>query len=281
MKKIWQTISYLFRIFFEHDCANRAASLAYTTLLSLVPIVMLSFWILSIFPAFQGSGVELQNYIVTHFVAHSALAISEQLEIFLDKVRVLSLTNLAALAVVSILMLYDMVNAFNSIWRVSTRRHFAWSLSFYSLVLLLTPVFFGVFMMLSSYLATIPFITDISHLRILQTIVIYLLPYVVAFIIFTFFNWILPSCYVPLRSAALAGIITTILFETFKYGFGIYITHFSNYQLIYGALATIPIFLLWIYVSWVLILLGALFCQIVTKGIPKEELKKADQSSTG
>ena len=110
--------------FFANDCANRAASLAYTTLLSLVPIVMLSFWILSLFPAFAGTGQVLQQFVVNNFVAHSAQIISEQLSHFLEQIKVLSWSSLVALAVVSILMIYDMVSAFNSIWHVELRRPF-------------------------------------------------------------------------------------------------------------------------------------------------------------
>ena len=122
-------------------------------------------------------------------------------------------------------------------------------------------------MLVSSYLATLPFLADIAFL---EKPFVYLLPYLVAFLIFTFFNWALPSCKVPLRNAAWAGLFTTILFEVIKYLFSLYMSYFPTYRLIYGALATIPIFLLWIYTSWVIILLGALVCQIITQGVPAE-----------
>ncbi len=269
MIKIWRVLKYVFYSFFEKDCANRAASLAYTTLLSLVPLVVLSFWILSIFPAFSGTALVLQKFILKNFVAHSAEVISEQLAKFLDQTRVLSLTNLGALVVVSILMIYDMVGAFNGIWHVKMQRHFFWSLSFYSLLLLLAPVFFGVFMMASSYLASFPFIADISHMEFLEKPILYALPYLAAFLIFTLLNWVLPSCRVPFRNAALAGVITMILFEIVKFLFSIYIIYISNFRILYGALSAFPIFLLWIYTSWVIVLLGALICQVITRGIPE------------
>lgn len=267
MKKILRILIYIYNCFFENDCANRAASLAYTTLLSLVPVVMLSFWVLSLFPMFSGAGPTLQQFVLTNFVAHSAQIISEQLNHFLDQTRVLSWSNLMALAIVSILMIYDMVGAFNSIWKVKMKRNFVLSFSFYSLVLLLAPILFGVFVVFSSYVATLPFIADIQFL---ERPLFSLLPYLVAFLIFTFFNWVLPSCTVPFRPAVIAGLITTILFEIVKYLFSLYMSYFPTYRLIYGALATIPIFLLWIYTSWVIILLGALICQIMTRGIPQQ-----------
>lgn len=263
--KMIHFIVYLYHSFFKHDCANRAASLAYTTLLSIVPLVMLSFWILSLFPAFTGTGQLVQTFIINNFVAHSAQVISEQLSHFMEHVKVLSWSSLIALTVVSVLMIYDMVSAFNSIWQVQLSRHFVLSFSFYSLLLIFAPIFFGIFMVFSSYLATMPFISNIAFL---EKPMVYILPYIVAFLIFTFFNWALPSCKVPFRNAVWAGLFTTILFEITKYLFSLYMSYFPTYKLIYGALATIPIFLLWIYLSWVIILIGAVICATMTRGLP-------------
>ncbi len=267
--RIRRTIRYLYYRFFEDDCANRAASLAYTTLLSLVPVTLVSFWILSIFPAFVGTGKEIQNFILENFVAHSARVISEQFNHFLTQVSVLSWTNLTALIIFSILMIYDMVNAFNKIWHIRIKKNIPLSLSFYSLVLLIVPISFGFLLMLTSYLSKVPLIIDLGKISFLEKPFFLLLPYFAAFLIFTVFNWILPSCHVPFRKAVLAGLFTTILFESAKYIFGIYMSFFPTYRVIYGALATIPIFLLWIYMSWVIILLGALICQVLTRGIPE------------
>lgn len=264
-----RTIRYLYDRFFEDDCANRAASLAYTTLLSLVPIGLVSFWILSIFPHFSSAGKEIQNFIFDNFIAHSAKIISDQLSIFLEKVSVLSWTNLLALIIFSILMIYDMVSAFNNIWRLRVRRNIALSFSFYSLVLLIVPIIFGLLLVISSYLSKVPLIIDLGKITFLEKPFFILLPYLAAFIVFTVFNWTLPSCHVPFRNAVLAGIFTMILFEAVKYFFGVYLRLFPTYQVIYGALAAIPIFLIWIYMSWVIILLGALVCQVLTQGIPE------------
>ncbi len=268
--KAVRILLYVHQSFFENDCANRAASLAYTTLLSIVPLIMVSFWILSLFPAFVSSGPELQNFVIRNFVAHSAQVINQELNHFLEQIKVLSWSSLVALGVVSVLMIYDMVNAFNNIWRIKMKRHIALSLSFYSLVLLITPISLGIFMATASYLATLPFMTEIAFL---EKPLLYILPYCVAFLIFTFLNWALPSCSVPFRYAAAAGFITTCLFELIKYLFGFYMSYFPTYRIIYGALATIPIFLLWIYISWVITLLGAMICQILTRGFPPEVLE--------
>lgn len=88
----------------------------------------------------------------------------------------------------------------------------------------------------------------------------WLLPYFAAGLVFTLFNWLLPSCRVKLRYALVGGIMTAVLFEGVKVVFSLYFRYFPTYRLIYGAFAAIPIFLIWIYVSWIIILLGALVC---------------------
>ena len=263
-RKSLQVLTHIYKSFFANDCANRAASMAYTTLLSLVPMLMLSFWILSLFPAFSGTGQDFKQFIVKNFVAHSAQMMADQLDHFIQQVKVLSWSSLVALAIVAVLMIYDMVSAFNSIWHVKEKRGFLASLFSYTLFLILAPIGFGIFMVGSSYLATLSFVT---HVQFLEKPLLYILPYLSALVIFTFFNWALPSCKVPLRNALIAGFITTVLFEGTKYLFGLYMSLFPTYRLIYGALATIPIFLLWIYICWVILLLGAVICQTLTKGI--------------
>jgi membrane protein len=275
-KKTFRVLKYIVDDFFENDCANRAASLAYTVLLSLVPVVMVSFWILSLFPAFSGIGLELQKFIVGNFVAHSAEMVSEQIEHFLDQTRELSWSNLIALVVVSVLMIYDITTAFNSIWHVKARRHLVLSFSFYSLILLMAPIVLGVFMVVSAHLAALPFIENMAFLG--KTF-FSVLPFLVAFVGFTLANWALPSCAVPFRFAVLAGLITTILFEIVKYCFGLYMSYFPTYRLIYGALAAIPIFLLWIYTCWVIVLLGALVCRIMSQGIPDSVINPPVESA--
>ncbi len=269
---------YFYNRYLEDHCANRAAALAYTTLLSLVPMMMIGFSVLSVFPVFKGVGDNVQNFILTNFVAGSANIISKHLQSFLQQLRVLSWTNIISLAVVSILMIYNMVRAFNAIWHASLRRHLALSFVIYLVILLITPIIFGILLVLTSYLASLPLIAGTKLKAWFEQPLLVIMPYCVAFLTFTFFNWILPSCKVKLKHAAIAGLVTTIFFELAKYLFALYLSFFPTYRLIYGALATIPIFLVWLYVSWTIILGGALICNLLAKGIPKRAVSVKDGS---
>lgn len=91
----------------------------------------------------------------------------------------------------------------------------------------------------------------------LQKRLLSLLPFLTTTIALTLLYLLVPNCYVAPRHALIGGASAAILFETVKYGFGYYVKTVPTYEAIYGALAVLPIFLIWIYVSWVVVLLGA------------------------
>lgn len=260
MKKIWLVTQYLYKQFIVRNCPARAAGLSYATLLSLVPFMMISFAVMSLVPAFQGMGKVLQKFVLANFVATSANVMAAQLSQFLQQLKILSWYNLVFLAFVCVLMIYNMVNAFNDIWQVKMRRHFAASFAIYLCILLITPLLFGLLVAVLSYAATLPLLAGLKSTTVIRTPLSIALPRVVAFLVFSSFNWMLPSTRVKFWHAVLAGAITTILFEIAKIIFVLYFKLVPTYRIIYGALATIPIFLIWMYISWLIILFGALVC---------------------
>lgn len=268
-QKIGLGISTLYHRFFENRCPSRAASLAYTTLLSLVPLVMVGFYILSWFPVFKNIEPGLQKFILSNFVADSASVVSQYLNEFVAHISDLSMMNIGFLGIVSILLIYNMVGAFNEIWHVRMQTHFAIAFGIYLLVLLFTPLLFGILIVVISYFSSLPFIQSQGGMAFIRTPLLMVLPYLCEFIVFTFFNWMLPSTRVRFLYAAIAGLITTLLFEVAKHGFVLYLHFVPTYRLIYGALATVPIFLVWMYFSWLIILFGALVCHLLSRGLPK------------
>ena len=127
---VWRFFVYLYHRFFEDHCPGRAAALAYTTLLSIVPLMLFSFYILSYFPILQGTGKQFESFILTNFVASSATVIEKQLQVFLTHIQVLSWVNIIFLGVISVLLIYNMVCAVNDVWHVKMERHLALSFVF-------------------------------------------------------------------------------------------------------------------------------------------------------
>lgn len=263
LRKLWRIICYLANQYLDDNCSGTAAALAYTTLLSMVPLMLVTISVASHIPQFEVMVTKVQHFLLQNFVAGAAGTISHYLDEFIRQVSRVSSTSIVAFTVTAILLLYNMVHAFNLVWGVKMdwHRRFTFHFLFYFGILLITPLLLALLMMLISYAASLSLFDNKHFHEIITYPVVRALPYIAAFVTFTFFNWVLPTCQVKLRYAAIAGLVTTCFFELFKYFFTLYIKIFPTYRLIYGALATIPIFFLWVYVSWTLTLLGAILCK--------------------
>ncbi len=271
-KKTGHVLAYFFNRFMDDGLSTRASALAYTTLLSLVPLMIIAFSMLALFPQFEGIAQHVQQFILSNFVAASANVIASHLDLFLKNMSRLSIINLIFLAIVAILMMYNINRAFNAIWHAE--QHFRFTISFllYFVVLLASPLVLGGVFVLGAFLTRLPFVGGIVTTPYVHKPVFFLLPYVLVFMTFTIFNWVLPSCKVRFIHAVVGGLASMVLFELAKFGFTVYLTHFPTYRLLYGALATIPIFLIWLYVSWTIILLGTLITNVLATGIPAKSL---------
>lgn len=258
----WQ----LTKRFMAEGCMDRAAALVYTTLLSLVPLSLVAFSIISYIPWFHGVGERLQDFIFANFVAKSAQTLLDHFRNFMQALPYLSKTNLIALGLFSLLTIYNVSSAFNAIWYVKKHRNIIWSFFVYLLILILAPILIGLGFVLSSIIISLPFISGAYEIPSVTQTLLWVTPYFLTFVAFTVLNWILPTCKVPFYAAAIGGFVTAILFELAKMAFGYYLAYFSSYALLYGALAIFPIFLMWLYISWIVILIGAMISHTVATG---------------
>lgn len=252
-KAIWQK-------FCSEGHFGKAASLAYTTLFSLVPLLAVSFAIFAAFPVFNDISAKVQQLIFDNFIATSAQTVHDYLFSFISQTAHLSVIGMVFLLVTAVLLVFSMESVFNDIWKVSARRHGGAAFLLYWGIITLIPIFVAMIAMVVSSVMTFPLL----EVPVIQVVLLKVLPYGATFSAFFLLYFALPNCKVPLRSAALGGLVATILFGFAKYGFAIYITTFANYKLIYGALAIVPIFLVWLYIVWLIILFGVVISQVVS-----------------
>lgn len=243
--------------FAADQCPQRAAGLTYTTLLAMVPLLAISFAVFSAFEAFGEMQNQVQTFIFENFVPQVGSVVQEHLEQFASKTRGLSIIGALFLAVTSVMLLSSISSAFNHIWRVSQTKGLVARLPVYWMILTLMPLLLGASVALSTYLFALAQATGVEQytgpLTRLAVIVPLLVQIAGLFVLYRF----APNY--PVRwSDAMAGAVTAgIVLEILKKGFGLYVATFPTYQTIYGALATIPIFLIWIYVMWNVVLYGA------------------------
>ncbi len=260
MTSIQSWLSFLraiLRRYREDHCQESAAALTYTSLFAVVPLMTVSYAILSGVPEFQSVGTELRTLIFNNFVPTSGSEIENYLIQFSSQARKLSSVGVLFLAVTAYLMLKSIEKTFNKIWRSHHNRSGLRTFLMYWAILSLGPILIGLSLATTTYLLSMSFFND-SEFSGSLPIMLSLLPAILSTAIFTLLYTAVPNCYVPLKHAFYGGIFTTILLSSAKAAFTSLVSN-TSYQLIYGTFAAIPLFLLWIYLSWLIILFAAQF----------------------
>ncbi|SFG57956.1 YihY family inner membrane protein [Neptunomonas qingdaonensis] len=256
-------LRYLFNQFLDNGGVINASALTYTTLFAVVPLMTVSFAMLAAIPDFQGVGEQVQGWVFSNFVPTTGEEIQNYLKDFTSQAQKLTAVGVAFLAVTSIMMMRNIEVAFNRIWRVSDQRKGMSSFLLYWAVLSLGPILIGLGILVSSYIASLSFISDATNL-VGKARLLTVLPIVMSTAAFTLLYAAVPNCKVPLKNAFIGAVVVAILFESAKRGFAFYATQFPSYELIYGAFAAIPLFLFWIFISWFIILMGCELTRALT-----------------
>lgn len=260
MNSIQQQIQFLrslWKDFVEARCLQLAASLSYTSLLSIVPLMAVSVGILMAFPVFETLNDKLQEFIFANFVPNSGSVIQDYLSSFTDKARQLTLTGIVFLLLTALMMISTIETGLNSIWRASSDRSVLERFVMYWAVLTLGPVMMGSGLIVTSYIMSVPLLSQTASTIENSLGFLKLIPLCLEVFSFTLLYWLVPNVRVEFRYAIIGGMFATLLFEIAKQGFAWYTRTFPTYQTVYGALAAIPIFLVWLYLSWLVTLLGA------------------------
>ena len=256
-----------------------AASLTYTTLLSLVPLMTVGLAVFSAFPVSEKLVVELQDFVFKNFVPASGEVVQQYLQEFNSKASRLSGVGFAFLVVVAIMMMVNIDQAINAIWRVRQERKPLAKFLMYWSILSLGPLLIGLSMAVTSYMVSLPIISDTAVTLGLRLRLLAFMPLLAAAVAFSLLYAVVPNRKVPTRHAIAAGVLAALLFELAKRGFAFYVTQFPTYEAIYGTLAVVPIFLVWIYLCWVVTLLGAEFAHCL--GIFRDQGKHGSAAEGG
>lgn len=264
----WSEVRDLFRFarrrLREERLPQVAGSLTFTTTLALVPLLTIVLAIFTTFPVFSTFRASLETYF-TQTVMPKGIAntIIGNLTQFASKATRLSAVGAVALLFTSSAMIGMVERAFNQIWRVRRVRPLPQRLLMYWALLTLGPLLFGLSLTVTSqlFMATNDFVRAVPFLGALFYTVVSLSLTTGAY---TLLYMAVPNRYVDWRDAVWGGLVAAVAFEIAKRGFGIFIKQFPNYTIIYGALAALPLFLLWMYLSWMITLVGAL----ITAALP-------------
>jgi len=247
------------RQFYRQRGLQIASSLAYTTLLALVPLVTVMFGFLGGLSVFEDMGDTIQNFIFTNFAPAFGDSVQHYLGEFSQKASKLTTTGIIVLVAIALMLMATIDSALNTIWHVHRRRNPVARFLVYWAIISLGPILLGIGLVSTSYLLSSSVVSgvDVSLGFDLKAKLLSSLPFLTTSVAFTLIYVLIPNCYVSRRNALIGGVIAAVLFEFAKYGFGIYVKSVPTYEAIYGAIAIIPTFLVWIYMSWVIVILGA------------------------
>lgn len=238
--------------FQEDRCLEEAASLSYTSLLAMVPLLAVIFGIITAFPVFNEVSAKLQAFIFANIIPAVSSQIEPYLQTFLSSVSSLTLPGTITLIFTALLLMFRIEIALNRIWRVEHPRTLTNRIVMYWAVLTLGPMLIGAAIALSAQKVLVTLGLDDGVAPGLRQAGIFFLSWTV----FTLFFVLVPNRRVKIRDALVGAFLSAVLFELAKLGFVAYVSN-ANYNKIYGALATVPIFLFWLYIVWALVLFGA------------------------
>ena len=247
---------FLWRRFRDDRLFDAAASLSYTTAFALVPLAVVVLGVLSAFPVFQQWSAELVDYVFSHFVPSAARAIESRLGDLAGNITQLTTAGVIALVISLLVTLNSVESTFNRIWRVASARPQLSRYLVYWTVLTLGALLAAASLAASARFLALP-LFDQPQWQWLASWGTGITPILIELLVVMLVYRVVPHHTVKWRHAFAGALLAVALLEVVKTGLGMYLGSFDGYQRLYGALAAIPILILWIYLPWIAILLGA------------------------
>lgn len=257
------------------DQVNRvAASLSYTSTLALVPALALTLAILAAFPAFSGLRDAVLDVILSNFIPDTGMRMNEAIESFISAAGRLTTIGVVGLIVTSVLLLLTIEGAFNRIFRVARPRPIMARLVVFWTVITVSPLLVGLSFSLSGYFLTLRTMLGGEEPGAFSVLLGAAMPTVLSGAAFALIYMAVPNRRVRIGDAFLGGLIAALLFALLRYGFTSFVAGMPTYQAIYGAVAALPVFLIWLFLSWNVILAGA----VMTATLP--DWRRAEHERT-
>ncbi len=240
--------------FLKDRCLVDASALSYVTILSLVPLIVVTFSFLSAFTSLAMVKGKLLDYLLKFMVPASASAVVNHITSFSDKAKTIGLGGLLAFFSLAFSLFSAAEQSLSKIWKVKKNRSFINRLFVFTNILFWVPFLLGSSFYISTKVVFVPYLGGLTKLYYI------IFPIAISWLAFTFFLFIVPPCKVRIHAAMAGGGVAAVLWELAKHGFELFVTHalsIKAFLVLYGSLVIFPVFLIWIYLCWSITLLGA------------------------
>ena len=252
--KAYSLIGYVVRRFNRDSCPSVASSLSYTSLLAMVPMMAIGLAMFAAFPAFSNMRDTLLRAMIENAAPSLAVMVEDHLQTFIRNAGETTGVGIFGLAVTAVLLINTIQTAFDRIWG-GGRGFKIQRFPIYWALLTLGPILFGIAFSISSYAFALA--QSSAYMSGAVRLYAWIAPFTLEAVGFLLFYRLMPTRPVRWIDAATGAVIAALLFELLKRAFGYYLGFLGNYQTLYGALAALPIFLIWMYLGWLVVLIGA------------------------
>jgi membrane protein len=246
------------RRFRAERLAQTTAALSFATLLSLVPMIVVAVALIDHIPFAAAIGTALEKFLLANLLPEKAGAVvARVVGKFADRADKVTMIGILALAATALMQMLTIEHTFNAIWKIRAPRSLLRRLAIHGLTLVLGPVIFGVSLAVTTYLASVS-LGLVAEAPWLTNAVFRILSFSFLVGLFALLYWGVPNRTVIAWHAVIGGVLAAGGFLAMQKLFGLYVVKFPTYALLYGSFSALPIFLVWLYVSWTVILIGAL-----------------------
>jgi membrane protein len=260
--------------------ALRASAMTFTTLVTLVPLLAIVFSVVRAFGGLSDLEPRLENFVYQNLMPGVQTQIRDWLENFFGDVRGGAFSGLTLIFLLggALGLLTSIEGAFNDIWGVHRGRSLFSRFSTYTTLVVFGPILVGLSLSMTATLQSSSLLQELivrsPGLAVLTNYGFKLLPILLTGIALTLLYTFMPNVHVRVRTALPAGMVAAVLWEISKIGYTAYLKNTSHYATLYGSLAAFPLFLLWVYLSWLVVLFGAhlTFAQESADDIREEEM---------
>ncbi len=270
----------IFNGFLLDNCMLRATALAYTTLLSIVPFLAV------VFAISKGLGVQ-NSETLRYILLNASAGNNKAVEFLLEYVNNTDVTTLGVIGVATLLftvisLMGNIEAAFNTIWNVKRGRTMWRKFTDFFSMVLIAPVFLGVAVSLSVTMqhdTIVQELLSIDAVNYVYILMLKLIPTVMIWCLLFFAYAFIPNLRVQKRCAFFGALIGVILWKGVENIYLSYLVDVNKYNMIYGSFAQLPLFLIWIYISWVIVLFGVEVCYAIQYGSTEEDKMLAGKTS--
>lgn len=229
-----------------------AASLSYTSLIAIVPLFAIGIAIFSAFPVFKGVKEQIQDFLLKNFVPDIEQEITQYFADFVNATAQLTTIGVIGIAVTAILMLSTIENSLNFIFKVYKPRNIKTKITLYWTVITLGPLLLGAAFSLRGYLYALQ-----QYVPDSQTFLTNIIPQLITILVLFMVYVLVPNKKVKISNALIGALVAVLLFWLLRRFFGMFILNNATYKTLYGALAILPIFLIWMFSAWSVVIFGA------------------------